>query len=99
MISANCNFSDFVAAIKDKSYYDVIHLADLEATEAERLLYRMGVDEEEKIKCGQKYASVLKDLISYMRYNIRPTTSKDKYLELFEYVLERVNANDRAMQA
>ena len=54
MISSNCNFSDFVAAIKDKPYHDIIYLADQEATAAERLLYRTGVSDDTKKKNAAK---------------------------------------------
>jgi hypothetical protein len=95
MISSNCDFSDFVAAIKDKSYYDVIYLADQEATAAERLLFRNGVHDDERKRCGQKYASILKDLISYMRSNIRPKNGGNEYFELFAMILDSTNANER----
>ena len=44
MISKECRFSDFVGAIRDKDYFEVVHLADQEATAAERLLLRSRVD-------------------------------------------------------
>jgi len=47
MISTNCDFSHFVAAIKDKPYDDIIYLADQEATAAERLLFRNNVENDE----------------------------------------------------
>lgn len=95
MISSNCDFIDFVAAIKDKSYDDIIYLADQEATAAERLVFRKDVNGAEKKKCGLKYASILKDLISYMRSNIRPQKSEDKYFELFALIFDTANENDR----
>ena len=95
MISTNCDFSDFVAAIKDKPYHDIIYLADQEATAAERLLYRNDVEDVEKKKCGQKYAAILKDLVSYMRYSIRPKIRKPEQLELFAIVLDSAHANEK----
>ena len=91
MISSNCDFSNFVAAIKDKPYDDIIYLADQEATAAERLLFRNNIDDNERQKCGQRYASVLKKLIAYMRSNVRPQQSQDEYFELFDIVLEKVD--------
>ena len=96
MISSNCNFSDFVAAIKNEAYHDIIYLADQEATAVERLLYRNGINDDEKKKCGQRYASILKELISYMRYNVKPKDSENEYVELFALVLDSANANERA---
>ena len=97
MISSDCDFSDFVAAIKDKPYQDIIYLADQEATAAERLLYRNGVNGDQKKLCGKKYASILKDLVSYMRYDIRLKNSENEYFELFASILESATANERSM--
>jgi hypothetical protein len=97
MISSNCDFSYFVAAVKDKSYNDIIYLADQEATAAERLLFRNSTNDDERKKCGQRYASILKTFISYMRSNVRPQKSYDEYSELFALVLDSVNANEKAM--
>ena len=95
MISTNCDFSSFVAAVKDKPYDDIIYLADQEATAAERLLLRNGVTDNERKKCGQRYASILKSFISYMRSNVRPQMGQDEYLELFNMVLDSVNSNEK----
>jgi hypothetical protein len=97
MISTNCDFSYFVAAIKDKPYDDIIYLADQEATAAERLLFRNDVNNDERKKCGQRYASILKEFISYMRSNIRPQKGETEYFELFTLVLDSVNANEKAV--
>jgi len=92
MISSNCDFSDFVAAIKDKPFDDMIYLADQEATAAERLLYRNNVNDDEKKICGQKYASILKDFIAFMRCNVRPKKKENEFFELFAMVLDRSNS-------
>lgn len=95
MISVNCDFSHFVAAIKDKPYNDIIYLADQEATAAERLLLRNDVDNDARKKCGQRYASILKEFISYMRSNVRPQKGDTEYFELFTMVLDSVNENEK----
>jgi hypothetical protein len=97
MISNNCDFTHFVAAIKDKPYHDIIYLADQEATAAERLLFRNAVDDDERVKCGQRYASILKNLIAYMRSNVRPQKATDEYQELFALVLDSVNSKEKAI--
>jgi hypothetical protein len=94
MISNNCDFSNFVAAIKDKPYHDIIYLADQEATDAERLLFRNNIDDDELRKCGQRYASILNKLIAYMRSNVRPQQSQDEYLELFDVVLGSADSKE-----
>ncbi|MGD8990250.1 MAG: hypothetical protein PVI00_02220 [Desulfobacterales bacterium] len=97
MISNNCDFSHFVAAIKDKPYEDIIYLADQEATAAERFLFRHNVASDERKKCGQRYAAILKKLIAYMRSNVRPQNNPDEYAELFALVLESVNSNENTV--
>jgi hypothetical protein len=97
MISDNCDFTYFVAAIKDKPYHDIIYLADQEATAAERLLFRKAVNDDERKKCGQRYATILKRLIAYMRSNVRPQKGTDEFHELFALVLDSVNAKERAV--
>jgi hypothetical protein len=97
MISSDCDFSHFVATIKDKPFDDIIYLADQEATAAERLLFRSGVNNDERKKCGKKYASILKELIAYMRSHVRPQKSENEYFEFFALVLESANANERIM--
>lgn len=99
MISSNCDFSHFVAAIKDKTYDDIIYLADQEATAAERILFRNNADNNQRRKCGQKYAAILKKLIAYMRSNVRPQNSQDEYFELFAMILDSVNSNENALEA
>jgi hypothetical protein len=99
MISANCDFSHFVAAIKDKPYDDIIYLADLEATAAERLLFRNNVANDERRKCGQRYATILKRLIAYMRSNVRPQNKEDEYSELFALVLDSVHSMESNLEA
>jgi hypothetical protein len=99
MISANCDFSHFVAAIKDKPYDDIIYLADQEATAAERLLFRNDVASDERRKCGQRYATILKRLIAYMRSNVRPQNKEDEYSELFALVLDSVHSMESNLEA
>jgi hypothetical protein len=99
MISTNCDFSHFVAAIKDKPYDDIIYLADLEATAAERLLFRNDVANDERRKCGQRYATILKRLIAYMRSNVRPQNKEDEYSELFALVLDSVHSKESSLEA
>lgn len=72
MISRECRIGDFIGAIRDKDYFDAVHLADIEATAAERLLLRSKADAELRQRCGQGYAQTIKHLIRYMRYGVRP---------------------------
>ena len=83
MISTRCDISDFVEAIENKDYLDIIYLADQEATAAERLYFKNGVDVNEKHKCSRDYASALKNLISFLRYGVRPSGLEEQQAQLF----------------
>ena len=71
MISKECRILEFIDAIRGKDYYDAVRLADLEATEAERLLLRSSRGGE-RPRCGRAYAQTIKHLITYMRYGVLP---------------------------
>lgn len=72
MISKECEFSEFISAVRDKDYFDVIDLAEREATAAERFFLRVRSAEPRKTRCGKDYAQRIKLLIDYMRYDVKP---------------------------
>lgn len=72
MISKECKFSDFAGAVVNKNYFEILHLADQEATEAERLFLRPKVDNVTRQRCGREYAERIKQFIDYMRYEVKP---------------------------
>jgi hypothetical protein len=83
MISKECKLSDFVGAVRDKDYYEILHLADQEATEAERLFLRPKTDKGPRQCCGREYAERIKQLIDYMRYEIKPRATSARDAEIF----------------
>jgi len=83
MISKECKFSEFMVAVRDKDYFDVIQLAEQEATDAERLFLRVRADEPQKTRCGEDYAERIKQLIDYMRYEVKPRIRTAGDAELF----------------
>jgi len=83
MISDQCRLRDFIEATRDKDLQEIIHLADLEATEAERIYYRGDVADARRASCGRRYARRLKHLITFMRYGIRPSEVSREDLALF----------------
>ncbi len=83
MISRECRFSEFVGAVRDKDYFEVIQLAEREATAAERLLLRVRTDEHHQARCGRDYARRIKRLIDYMRYEVKPRTRSGHDEEIF----------------
>ena len=72
MISPDCNISVFIESIKSRDPYTAIHLADKEATKAERNALRSNSSKHEDQPCGQDYSEQLKSLIRYIRYSTKP---------------------------
>ncbi len=69
MLSESFDISEFISKVKGQSEQEIIYMADLEATAAERHLYRHknGMNRD-SIK---KYAMLLKDFVLYMRYGVQ----------------------------
>jgi hypothetical protein len=83
MISKECKFSDFVGAVQNKNYFEILHLADQEATAAERLFLQPRNDTITRQRCGRDYAERIKQLIDYMRYEVRPRGKRAGDAEIF----------------
>ena len=86
MISKECKFSDFVGAVQNKNYFEILHLADQEATAAERLFLRSRIDTITRQRCGRDYAVRIKQLIDYMRYEVKPHARSAGDAEVFAAV-------------
>jgi hypothetical protein len=83
MISKECKFSDFVGAVQNKDYFEILHLADQEATAAERLFLQPRNDTITRQRCSKEYAERIKQLIDYMRYEVKPHTKRAGDAEIF----------------
>ncbi|MCU0560850.1 MAG: hypothetical protein MUD16_11760 [Desulfobacterales bacterium] len=83
MISKECNLTDFAGALHGKDFFEVIRMADLEATEAERLGLRTRVDSARRQRCGKEYAELLKQFIAYVRYGVVPRGLSRRDLDIF----------------
>jgi hypothetical protein len=83
MISKNCDFKMFIEAVKNKDHMEVVYLAEQEATRAERLALRSPSNPEEKQKCGREYSGLLKGLIQYLRYSIKPKLPEGHDYQVF----------------
>lgn len=82
MISTSYNMKEFIEAVRDEDYFDVIHLTNREATESERLSYRR----REASALNQhlrEYANNLKGLILFMRHGIKAGGVSKGDFELF----------------
>jgi hypothetical protein len=82
MISKECRFSEFVGAVRGKDYFEVIRLADQEATAAERLLLRERKGRSQDSGCDRDYARRIKQLIDYLRFEVRPRGRAVREVEL-----------------
>jgi hypothetical protein len=91
VISTNCDIREFIAALKNKNFFETIYQLDKEATEAERLLFSSKSDRHNKHVCGVEYVSALKSLIFYIRYGARPKGLPEEYIDLFHSVCENNN--------
>jgi hypothetical protein len=84
MISEDCRIDEFVEMVKGKTPWEVIVLANEEATWADRMfLQSHGKSDCRADDCGQQYSRSLKRLINYMRYTIKPKRSDDQVYDLY----------------
>lgn len=84
MISENCSIDEFVQTVKSKPPWEVIALANEEATWADRMfLQSNGRSDCRPEDCGQQYSRSLKRLINFMRYTIKPKRSDDQVYDLY----------------
>jgi hypothetical protein len=72
-----------VGAARNKNYFEILHLADQEATAAERLFLQPRVGTLTRQRCGRDYAERIKQFIDYMRYEVRPRGKSAGDAEIF----------------
>ena len=81
MISEKCSFREFIDAVKDMDFLEMICLTDQEATYAERLAIKTFAPEDRKYSTCGRYSSELKSLILFLRHGVKPSIIKDHNLE------------------
>jgi hypothetical protein len=96
MISSSYSIPEFIKAVEDKGYQDLICLAEREATEAERMSYRPSVAMEAKRMGNEEYAEDLKHFLFYLRYHIKPFGVSDTVFELFKMITRNLENKRRA---
>ena len=94
MISQSCDFDEFLARVRDRDYFDIIYLADREATEAERLRYRSRAGRTLCSEACVDYADALKGFIRYMRYGVKSPSMEDLLHEGIQAFREAALEND-----
>ncbi len=83
MLSTSFSMVEFLNKARSNSYQRVLTLANREATDAERFLYKKkgAVDGNTTVR---EYASCLKDFIFYIRYGIKTKKLRSLDLDPFE---------------
>jgi hypothetical protein len=94
MISQSCDIKEFIAAIKDKDFLEVIYLADKEATEVERLELRQRAATATGSKACSLYADRLKAFIRFIRYGVRSHWLEGRDLDRLQAIRETLLAKD-----
>ena len=91
MISEECQIEAFFEAIEGKTYTEAITLANMEATEAERILLKNKNRPNDQCPSDFEYVDRLKEFILFSRCSVmRNRISKDKYHKLFNSYLKTV---------
>ncbi len=82
MISSNYDFARFIDAVKEKDHFDIIYLAEQEATEAWRKSAHKRFRDSPDMQINLSYQSKLLGLIDYMRHGLQSQefTSDDRKL-------------------
>lgn len=83
MISPECDFNLFLERLDTKDFFTVMHMTEIEATKAERMLYLPNATDPERKACSRQYAGILKDFILYLRYGCRTRRVNDDTYRLF----------------
>jgi hypothetical protein len=96
MISSRCDIWEFSEHAKNLDDFGLILLANQEATDAERLIYRKGkmeavVDKENL----QSYVQTLKDLICFIRYGYKRKSADSSIGQLFDDLCITITADGR----
>ena len=98
MISPEFNFKHFAEAVRGKDLYDIIYIAEREATEAWRRTYRQqNYIGDEEIR-SQYYQEKLIGLIDYLRHGVKPMMAKknngkrsDSDFQLFKIIHQSID--------
>ncbi|MFO7740515.1 MAG: hypothetical protein R6V46_18705 [Desulfatiglandaceae bacterium] len=83
MISQSFDFGEFVEAVKEKGWPEILGLADKEALEAWRLSSIQKDMSDDVRDLIRQYESTLKEFICFMRSAVFPKTEKDPHHQLF----------------
>jgi hypothetical protein len=88
MISPRCDLQQFLDAVQTMEYLEVIGLADKEATDAERLRFRMKREKIRKPGECHAYPERIKGFIHYLRYGVKNSLVRPDDVPLFSALRE-----------
>jgi hypothetical protein len=88
MISPSFDFGEFIQAVKDKGYLEMLGLADKEALEAWRQSLSRKGETGNAQDPVRKYESTLKEFVYFMRAAVFPKKERDPHHQLFHSVRE-----------
>lgn len=91
MISSTFDFEQFADSVKDEDFFDVIHLAEQEATKARRISNKNKSLSNTDFDLCRSYQSKLKGLIHFMRYGVKPNGLNEQDNQLFNYLYHHTN--------
>ena len=100
MISPKFNFEQFANAVMGKDVYDIIYLAEKEATEAWRRTYRKQSYIGEEEANSRYYQEKLIGLIDYLRHGVKPRAyqkhnGNENDVQLFKSIHQSVQSSQR----
>lgn len=82
MLSTSFDICEFIDKVKGHNTQEIIYLADQEATEAERHVYK--VAKTDNCDNARSYVMLLKDIVLYIRHGIRTHGVRQLDLTLFD---------------
>ncbi len=90
MISPECDLDHFAKKLNNKSYYDILDLLEKETIEAQRRLFQKqdpSMIDRGKLK---EYSEILKGLLTFLRFGIKPLILDDTVFPVFMPALKRL---------
>ena len=95
MISSTFDFEQFADTVKEKDFFDVIYLAEKEATRAWRISNKKKIRNSIDSDLCRSYQSKLKGLIHFMRYGVKPNGLNKQDDQLFNFLYQNTKPKSR----
>lgn len=87
MISYNYRINEFLDAVKEKDFIEIIRLAEAEVEAAEYGLSGVKGAKAKRASGAPEYAALLKGFLFFMKNGIKPYGVDDEYFQLFRPVV------------